>query len=747
MRTAASARSMSAEAAAMPGVVRVLTGEELQRLAPPVAGGQLSLPAKWRTHVQHAIHNPQQPMLAVGKVRHVGEAIAVVVAESRYQALDAAELVAVDIEPLAAVVDVEAALAPESAVLHEEFATNLIGELAIEKGAVAAALAAAPQRLRRRFYTHRYAGIPIECRGVIAAHDQRTDSVTIWSATQVVHSVRRAAAGFLQLPEARVRCVALDVGGGFGTKGHIYPEDLLVPFLARLVGRPVRWIEERQEHLLCSCHSRDQLHEVEVGFDSQGHVLAFRDTFLVDCGAWNPIGVAIAYNTAVHLLGPYRIANFAATARIVATNKVPNAPYRGAGRPEAAFAMERTMDLIAQTLGLEPTEVRRRNMIHPKELPCAMGLPYRDGEPIVYDSGDFPGAMDKALQAIGGLAAFRQRQREARRLGRCLGLGVASYVEGTGVGPFESALVRIESNGSITVSSGACSQGQGMETIFAQVVADLWSVDPHDVAIALGDTSLIAIGFGTIASRSTVNLSAAIHHASERLRAKVFAIAGNMMECAPADLELRRGKVGVVGAPGMEVTPRRRGAGGPSRLGSSPSGGRRCRPRGDLLLGAADGHLVERHPSRPGRGGHRLGQHRHRPLRRGARLRRGHQSHAGRRPGRRRHGAGPGRRPVRGIGLRPAGAAADGLADGLRLATGKRRAERGTAAPGVAFAPQSARREGSRRRRRHCASRGGRQRRLRRARCFQRRDQRHAHKARAHRQRSCSSPPLGGEAR
>jgi carbon-monoxide dehydrogenase large subunit len=193
-------------------------------------------------------------------------------------------------------------------------------------------------------------------------------------------------------------------------------------------------------------------------------------------------------------------------------------------------------------------------MIHPKELPCAMGLPYRDGEPIVYDSGDFPGAMDKVLQAIGGLAAFRERQREAWRHGRCLGLGVASYVEGTGVGPFESALVRIESNGSITVSSGACSQGQGMETIFAQVVADLWSVDPHDVAIALGDTSLIAIGFGTIASRSTVNLSAAIHHASERLRGKVFAIAGNMMECAPADLELRRGKVGVVGAPGLEVT-------------------------------------------------------------------------------------------------------------------------------------------------------------------------------------------------
>ncbi|WP_422000674.1 xanthine dehydrogenase family protein molybdopterin-binding subunit [Reyranella sp.] len=544
----------AAAAAAMPGVVRVLAGAELQTLVPPVAGGQLALPAKWRSHVPHRIHVPQQPMLAADKVRHVGEAVALVVAETRDQALDAAERVTVDIEPLDAVVDAEAALAPGAAILHEEFATNLIGEFTAEKGAVAAALAAAPHRLRRRFHTHRYAGLPIECRGVVGAYDQRTDSVTIWSATQVVHSVRRAAATVLRLPEGRVRCVALDVGGGFGTKGHVYPEDLLIPFVARLVGRPVRWIEERQEHLLCSCHSRDQLHEVEVGFDDTGRVTAFRDTFLVDCGAWNPIGIAIAYNTAVHLLGPYRIANFAATARIVATSKVPNAPYRGAGRPEAAFAMERTMDLIAGALGLEPTEVRRRNMIGPQDLPLPMGLPYRDGEPIVYDSGDFPGGLDKALQAIGGVAAFRARQAAARRQGRFLGLGVASYVEGTGIGPFESALVRLESNGSFTVSSGASAQGQGMETVFAQVVADLWSVEPEDVTVALGDTALVAMGLGTIASRSTVNVSAALHHASERLRARVFAVAGNLLECAPADLELRRGKVGVVGAPGMEVT-------------------------------------------------------------------------------------------------------------------------------------------------------------------------------------------------
>jgi len=541
-------------AAAMPGVVSVLAGPDLERIAPPVPGAQVALPGKWRTQIQHTIQLPQQPLLAVGKVRHVGEAIAVIVAESRHQAQDAAELVTVDLEALPAVVDAAAALEPRSALVHEQFHTNLIGEFEVSKGDVGVALDQAPHRLRRRFYSHRYTGMPMECRGVVSAYDRRTDSVTIWSATQVVHSVRREAAAILQLPEARVCCVALDVGGGFGVKGHVYPEDLVIPIVARLIGRPVRWIEERQEHFVSATHSRDQLHDVEVGFDGDGRILAFRDDFLVDCGAWNPVGVGIAYNTAVHLLGPYKIANFAATARVAASNKVPNAPYRGAGRPEAALAMERTMDLIAGTLGLEPAEVRRRNMIRPDEMPYPMGILYRDGEPVVYDSGDFPRGMENALEAIGGLAAFRTRQRDARAKGRYLGLGIACYIEGTGVGPFESATVRIEPMGKLYVASGACPQGQGMETIFAQVVADTWSVDPADVVIALADTSAIAIGFGTLASRSTVTLSAAIHHASERLRIKVFAIAANMMECAPADLELRNGKVGVVGVPGMEVT-------------------------------------------------------------------------------------------------------------------------------------------------------------------------------------------------
>jgi carbon-monoxide dehydrogenase large subunit len=541
-------------AVAAPGVVYALTGPELAQLLPPVSDTQLALPSKWTTLVQHKFINPQQPLLAHDKVRHVGEALAVIVAESRYAAEDAAELVELDLDPLPAVLDPELALAAGTTIVHDRFGTNLIGAFTIAKGDADGALTRAPRRLQRRFHHHRYAAMPMECRGVVGLHDARTDAVTIWSATQVVHWLRREAAGVLKLPESRIRCVALDVGGGFGVKGHVYPEDLLVPFLARKLGRPVQWIEDRREHLLCSCHSRDQIHDVEVGFDDEGRILALRDRFIVDCGAWNPIGAGIAYNTAAHLQGPYKIGALEISGSIAATNKVPNAPYRGAGRPEAAFAMERIIDLVAGELGLEPAEVRLRNMVRPDEMPYAAGLPYRDGQPIVYDGGDYPAALQKALSAIGGVEAFRARQRAARGEGRSLGLGIGCYVEGTGVGPFESALLRIEPSGKIFVTSGACPQGQGMETIFAQVVADTWRVDPDDVVISLADTAAIAIGFGTIASRTTVTLSAAIHGASEKLRAKAFAIAANMLECAASDLELRNGAVGIVGVPGAELS-------------------------------------------------------------------------------------------------------------------------------------------------------------------------------------------------
>ena len=546
-------------AAALPGVALALNGADLLRLLPPVPEGQISMPSKWASVIQHKFLNPQQPLLAHDKVRHVGEAVAIIVAESRDQAEDAAEAAGLDLEELPAVVDPEAALRPDSALVHDRLHTNLIGAFSVGRGDAEAALARAPHRLRRRFYHHRYAALPMECRGVVAAYDPRTNSATIWSSTQVVHWVRREAAALLGLPEARVRCVALDVGGGFGGKGHVYPEDLLIAFLARRLGRPVRWIEGRSEHLMSATHSRDQLHDVEIGFDDDGHILALRDDYLVDCGAWNPIGSGVAYNTAVHLTGPYKIENLAASGRIAVTNKVPNAPYRGAGRPEAAFAMERIIDLVARTLGLEPAEIRRRNMIRADEMPYRVGIPYRDGEPIVYDSGDYPGALAKALDAVGGVEAFRRHQREARAAGRYLGLGIGCYIEGTGVGPFESAFVRIDPTGKVYVSTGAAPQGQGMETIFSQVAADLWRVAPEDVVLSFADTAAIAIGFGTMASRSTVTASAAMHQASARLREKVFAIAAHLLECAPADLELRPvagggGGVGVVGVPGAAVS-------------------------------------------------------------------------------------------------------------------------------------------------------------------------------------------------
>jgi aerobic carbon-monoxide dehydrogenase large subunit len=537
-----------------PGVAFALTGPDLARELPPVSDTQLALPSKWTALIQHKFLNPQQPLLAHDKVRHVGEAVAVIVAESPYAAEDAAELVELDLEPLPPVLDPEAALAPGSEIVHDKFGTNLIGAFTAGKGDADAALKRAPHRLKRRFHHHRYAAMPMECRGVAAQYEPRTDSITIWSSTQVVHWLRREASGVLGIPEARLRVIAPDVGGGFGVKGHVYPEDLLLPYLARKLGRPVKWIEDRREHLLCSCHSRDQVHDLEVGFDNDGRILALRDSFVVDCGAWNPIGAGIAYNTAAHLLGPYKIDAVAIESRIAATNKTPNAPYRGAGRPEAAFAMERIVDLVAAELKLEPAEVRLRNMIRADEMPFPMGMVYRDGQPIVYDGGDYPAALRKVVDALGGTAAFRARQRTAREQGRYLGFGVGCYVEGTGVGPFESATVRVDPSGKIFVASGACPQGQGMETIFAQVVADAWGVTPDDVVLSLADTAGIAIGFGTIASRTTVTLSAAIHGASEKLRTKVFAIAANLLECSAVDLELRNGKVGILGVPGAEVS-------------------------------------------------------------------------------------------------------------------------------------------------------------------------------------------------
>ncbi|MGH7090489.1 MAG: molybdopterin cofactor-binding domain-containing protein [Stellaceae bacterium] len=541
-------------ALAAAGVVAVVTGADVAPHLAPIPGMQNRPPKAWREAVEHELNVPDQPILATRKVCYVGEAIAAVVAEDRYLAEDAVALVDVELEQLTPVAGIDAALDPAAPLVHEALGSNIIARLRMGKGDAAAALASGARTLRHRFDSPRYSGMPLECRGVVAQYDAALDALTVWSATQVVHWVRREVAVRLALPESRVRCIAPDVGGGFGVKGHVYPEDVLIPYLARRLGRPVKWIEDRHEHILNSAHARDDRHETEIAFDDGGRILAIRDRLLKDSGAYMPVGVGTPVNTAVHLLGPYHVPNYESSITIVATNKTPNAPYRGAGRPEAAFVIERLLDLVAREVGLDPAEVRLRNMIPPAKMPYAVGLTYRDGVPIVYYSGDYPAALGQALEALGGLEAFRREQAEAWGQGRFIGLGLGCYVEGTGAGPFEGATVRVEPSGAIYVATGACAQGQGHETVFAQVAADAWGVTPDQVTVVVSDTAAIAMGYGTIASRSAVNSSSAIVTASDELRRKVLAVAGHALECSVEDLDLRDGKVTVRGVPKLSMT-------------------------------------------------------------------------------------------------------------------------------------------------------------------------------------------------
>lgn len=533
-------------ARALAGVLAVYTAKDLAADLGPIRGVLTTPPLAWRRLVEHDINIPDQPLIADEKVRYVGEPYAVVVAESRYIAEDAVELIEPDLDPLPVITDPTEAMQPGAARIHEGAANNVVARFRVRKGD---ARSDSLRRIRRRFQNHRFLALPIECRGVVAEYDSRGDSVTIWSATQIVHWVRSEVARQLQLPESRVRCIAPDVGGGFGVKGHVYCEEIIVPFLARQLGLPVAWIEDRQEHLLNSTHSRDDIHDAEIVFDDKGTIHALKDDLIFDSGAYTPSGIASLANIAAHICGPYRVPHFAFGATAVVTNKTPNAPYRGTGRPEGSFVIERLIDLMARELGIDSVEVRRRNMIQPGEMPYERGIPYRDGVPIVYDGGDYPQSLNLALQALGGIEAFRKRQNQAWSEGRYIGLGVACYVEGTGVGPFESATVRINPAGDLVVATGACSSGQGHETVFAQVAADEWGLKPGDITVQFSDTGVIATGFGSVASRSAVTSSAAIRKASAILREKVLAVGAHLLECDVDDVELHEGAVIIKGVP------------------------------------------------------------------------------------------------------------------------------------------------------------------------------------------------------
>ncbi|WP_101784375.1 aerobic carbon-monoxide dehydrogenase large subunit [Nonomuraea indica] len=521
------------------GLVAVYTWEDLpERVARPLP---LLIPHPALTHGRTA--HP----LARDVVRHVGEPVVMVVAADRYLAEDACALIEVDYEVLKPVAGLEEA-AHGAHLVHDDVPGNvgahLVQEVPSASGAGAReAVAAAPHRLAFRLDIERSASMPLEGRGVYARWDG-TD-LRVYSSTQTSTSVRMAVAAALGLPLPHVEVIAPDVGGGFGVKiVHPWPEEILVPWAAMLLGREVKWTEDRREHFVSSAHERGQVQHVEVGFDDEGRVLGLDVTILHDHGAYTPYGIIVPIITSTQLLGPYRIGAYRVEFSSIYTNTVQVTPYRGAGRPQGVFCMERTMDKIARHLGRDRTEVRRVNLIEPHEFPYDQGMTFQDGRPLIYDSGDYP-EMLRMVKELIGWDDFE------RRPGR--GIGIACYVEGTGVGPYEGGHVMVTSDGRVHVSTGLTSQGQGHETVFAQVAATELGVPIDRVSVVTGDTRRFGYAVGTFASRAAVMSGNAIALACRKVRAKALRIAADALEADPADLEIVDGLVRVAGTPSAGI--------------------------------------------------------------------------------------------------------------------------------------------------------------------------------------------------
>jgi carbon-monoxide dehydrogenase large subunit len=534
------------------GVAHVFTFDDLARWMKPLPLFG-AIPPGLAARVSVMMRQIGQLAMCRDEARHVGEIVAMVVASSRAVAEDGCELVEVDYQPLPVLADVVAAAEPGAPVLYPEWGDNLALSFKTGFGDVDAALRQADARVRERLIIPRYVGMPIETRGVVAQWDARDGSLTTWNSTQVVHFVQQGLVAALGLAPHKIRVIAPDVGGGFGTKANGYPEDLLIPAAAIAARRPVKWTEDRREHMMGSAHARAQVHDIEIAARRDGTMLAVRDHIWVDLGAYNSWGIVLPYNTVAHLLGPHRVPNLEVECRGVVTTKTPNAPYRGAGRPETVFAMDRIVDRLARELGMDPAELRRRNYLSASDMPYEIQLPYRDGNPLVYDSGDFRAGLEAALEAV-DYAALRAEQVRLRERGIYRGIGLSGYVEGTAIGPYEGATVRLDSSGRAVVATGACSQGQGHETSFAQIAADALGIPLDWVTIVGGDTAAIPFGIGTFASRSAVNAGSSIHEASGRVRDKIVAAAAALLEAAPGDIEMADGVVSVRGAPGS-VTP------------------------------------------------------------------------------------------------------------------------------------------------------------------------------------------------
>jgi carbon-monoxide dehydrogenase large subunit len=538
-----------AAARARPGVVAVYTAADLGDYWRP---GPLLVPPP---PIAGAIFNQRtQVPLAKDKVRHVGEPLAVVFADNRYLAEDALADIVVELDPLPAVVDLETALSDNSALVHADLSSNVAAHVRQTRGNYAMARAQADYVISRRLLYDHGASCPIETRGIVANWDARGNQLTIWDTTQAPVFLRNGLAEMLGLGERQVRVIAPSVGGGFGPKIMLfYPEEVVLPWAAMRLNRPVKWIEDRLEHFFATTQERGQIHDAEIALSRDGRILGIKDMFLHDTGAYDPYGLTVPINSQCTLLGPYVVPHYDSTFTAVFTNTSIVTPYRGAGRQHGVFVIERLLDIAARDLGIDRAEIRRRNFIPPDAFPYNNGIIYQDFTTLEYDSGNYAPILEKALDLIAYNQFLKDEQPRLRAQGRHVGIGIACYVEGTGIGPYEGAKVQVQANGKVSVATGIGSQGQGHATSFAQIVADQIGVDVRDVDVVTGDTDAFYWGAGTFASRGAVVAGNAVNEAAKAVRRKVLQVAAEHFECSEDDLEIGNGEVSVVGIPGKSV--------------------------------------------------------------------------------------------------------------------------------------------------------------------------------------------------
>lgn len=532
-------------AIAAPGVVDVITAEDLPERGRPIPTRQFA---------DEGSNRFLQRPLADGVVRYSGEPVAVVIADTRYRAEDAAELLSIDYEPLDVVLDGDEAVAPGAPLLQPDAGTNVAGHLVVETGAIDEAFAGADLVIKETFSVQRHAAVPLETRGLLAEYEPKSESLTVWGAAKIPHVNRAILTRLLGWSdESKVRMVELHVGGGFGARGEFYPEDYLIPFAAMRTGKPVMWVEDREENLRATNHSREQSHRVEIALKSDGTFLGLKDTLINNTGAYvRTHGMTVPGLSVSMLPGPYRWPAYRGEFRSVVTNKTPGGTYRSPGRFEINFVRERLIDMAAHRLGIDPVELRRRNLIARDAFPHEVGTSY-DGHPVIYDSGDYELLLEKALAAFDYEGLKRWRDEPAGH-GLRRGLGMGYFVEKAGPAEREYARVELNEKGDVIVYTGSASVGQGVETIFAQVCVTHLGLPYERVTVVHGDTAVIPEGMGAFGSRAAMLGGAAVMRASEQIKKRVLDAAAEILEAAPNDLLLTTAGVSVIGAPSRAVS-------------------------------------------------------------------------------------------------------------------------------------------------------------------------------------------------